>query len=213
MQETPREPPAGNDRESRAPRISPAATVLTLAAVAFAVIIGVTGPRLRDRVGSVQQDHPLGDLAAIAAMHESRAGADAAGGRERDAALARLPDLADATVGRRGAPDLSSAGWEPDDARNVELAPGILGTMVLYRGGASGGPLSVTMLPDRGNAVRYDGFGRAAPIAPGDEWLELLEDDSGAPARAAYALSDGRTLWLVLAGSRSEAAQVARLLK
>jgi hypothetical protein len=90
MQETPDGSLPRNDRESRAPRISPAATVLTLAAVAFAVLVGVTGPRLRDRVGSVQQDHPLGDLAAIAAMHEARAGADALGGRERDAALARL---------------------------------------------------------------------------------------------------------------------------
>ncbi len=213
MQETPDGSPPRNDRESRAPRISPAATALTLAAVAFAVIVGVTGPRLRDRVGSVQQDHPLGDLAAIAAMHESRAGADALGGRERDAALARLPDLAEATVGRRGAPDLSSAGWQPDDARNVELAPGVMGTMVLYRGNGSAAPLSVTMLPDRGQAVRYDGFGRAAPIAPGDEWLELLDDGSGEPPRAAYALADGRVLWLVLAGSRAEAARVARLLK
>ena len=213
MQETPDGSPPRNDRESRAPRISPAATALTLAAVAFAVIVGVTGPRLRDRVGSVQQDHPLGDLAAIAAMHESRAGADALGGRERDAALARLPDLAEATVGRRGAPDLSSAGWQPDDARNVELAPGVMGTMVLYRGDGSTAPLSVTMLPDRGQAVRYDGFGRAAPIAPGDEWLELLDDGSGEPPRAAYALADGRVLWLVLAGSRAEAARVARLLK
>lgn len=213
MQETPDGSLPRNDRESRAPRISPAATVLTLAAVAFAVLVGVTGPRLRDRVGSVQQDHPLGDLAAIAAMHEARAGADALGGRERDAALARLPDLAEATVGRRGAPDLSLAGWEPDDARNVELAPGVMGTMVLYRGNGSAERLSVTMLPDRGQAVRYDGFGRAAPIAPGDEWLELLEDGSGERPRAAYALADGRVLWLVLAGSRSEAAQVARLLK
>ena len=213
MQETPDGSPPRNDRESRAPRISPAATVLTLAAVAFAVLVGVTGPRLRDRVGSVQQDHPLGDLAAIAAMHEARAGADALGGRERDAALARLPDLAEATVGRRGAPDLSSAGWQPDDARNVELAPGVMGTMVLYRGDGSTAPLSVTMLPDRGQAVRYDGFGRAAPIAPGDEWLELLDDGSGETPRAAYALADGRVLWLVLAGSRAEAARVARLLK
>lgn len=213
MQEMHRETPAGNDRESRAPRISPAATALTLAAVAFAVLVGVTGPRLRDRVGSVQQDHPLGDLAAIAAMHEERAGADAAGGRERGAALARLPDLAESTVGRRGAPDLSAAGWTPDDARNVELAPGVMGTMVLYRGPSSAGPLSVTMLPDRGHAVRYDGFGRAAPIAPGDEWLELLEDDAGGRPRTAYALADGRVLWLVLAASRGEAAQVARLLK
>jgi len=213
MQETPDGSLPRNDRESRAPRISPAATVLTLAAVAFAVIIGVTGPRLRDRVGSVQQDHPLGDLAAIAAMHESRAGADALGGRERDAALARLPDLAEATVGRRGAPDLSAAGWQPDDARNVELAPGMMGTMVLYRGNGSAAPLSVTMLPDRGQAVRYDGFGRAAPIAPGDEWLELLDDGSGEAPRTAYALADGRVLWLVLAGGRAQAAQVARLLR
>lgn len=210
------EPPSiVRDRESRlrsAPaRMSPTATVLAVAAVAFAVAVGITGPRLRDRHGTAQQDTPIGDLAVIAAMHEERAMLDALGGRARESALARLPDLAERTVGRRDAPDLSKAGWHADDARNVELAPGILGTMVLYRSEEGDGTLSVVMLPDRGQVIRYDGFGRAMPLAPGDEWAESVAEDGS--TRTAYAFADGHVLWLVLADRRSAIGAVARLLR
>lgn len=191
--------------------MSPVATTLALAAVAFAVVVGITGPRLRDRHGTSQQDTPVGDLAVIAAMHEERAMLDALGGRARESALARLPDLAGQTIGRRDAPDLSKAGWHADDARNVELAPGILGTMVLYRSEEGDGTLSVVMLPDRGQVIRYDGFGRAMPLAPGDEWAESVAEDGG--TRTAYALADGHVLWLVLADRRSAIGAVARLLR
>lgn len=206
--------PNGRDREPPCPaaaRISPLATALALAAVGFAVVVGVTGPRLRDRHGTAQQDTPVGDLAVIAAMHEERAALDAVGGRSRDSALARLPDLAEQTVGRRGAPDLAAAGWHAEDARNVELAPGLLGTMVLYADEDGDGTLSVVMLPDLGQVIRHDGFGRAMPLAPGDEWMESVTEDG--TRRIAYALADGRVLWLVLAERRSAIGAVARLLR
>jgi hypothetical protein len=95
----------------------------------------------------------------------------------------------------------------------VELAPQVLGTMVIYRNAAGTDALSVTMLPDDGRAVRYDGFGRAVPLAPGDEWLEALTDDEGDRARTAFAFADGRILWLVLAENRAAVAGVAKLLK
>lgn len=200
--------------QQSAPRsISPLATFLTLAAVAFAMVVGMTAPRLRDRHGSPQQDLPLGDLAAIAAIHESRAQSDAAAGRERERAIDALPELTAATVGTRAAPDLGPAGWTLDDARNVELSPGRLGTMLLFRSGDRDGRLSVTLLPDDGRAVRLDGFGRAAPLAPGDEWLERLEPADSGPERVAWALADGRVLWLVLAERDADLARVAPLLK
>lgn len=205
------------DRESargtRSVAISPLATFLTLAAVAFAVVVGMTAPRLRDRHGSPQQDQPLGDLAAIAAIHESRAAQDAAGGRSRERAIEALAELTASTVGTRDAPDLAAAGWTLDDVRNVELAPGRLGTMLLFRADRTEARLSVTLLADDGHAVRLDGFGRAAPIAPGQEWLERLEPDDGGPPRVAWALADGRVLWLVLADRDSDVARVAPLLK
>ena len=68
MQETP------DDRESPTPqhrtKVSPLAIGLTFATVIFAVVIGLTGPRLRERHGTTQQDLPIGDLATYAAMHE-----------------------------------------------------------------------------------------------------------------------------------------------
>lgn len=206
--------PKADDREPQeraAVRMSLPATALALAAVGFAVVVGVTGPRLRDRHGTTQQDTPIGDIAVIAAMHEERAAIDAMGGRSRESALARLPDLAEQTVGRRGAPDLAAAGWHAEDARNVELAPGILGTMVLYAGEDGDETLSVVMLPDRGQVIRYDGFGRGVPLAPGDEWMEAVAEDGG--RRIAYGLADGRVLWLVLAERRAAIGAVARLLR
>ena len=200
--------------QQSAPRsISPLATFLTLAAVAFAMVVGMTAPRLRDRHGSPQQDLPLGDLAAIAAMHEARAASDAAAGRERERAIDALPELTAATVGTRAAPDLEPGGWTLDDARNVELSPGRLGTMLLFRSPDRDGRLSVTLMPDDGRAVRLDGFGRAAPLAPGDEWLERLEPGDSGPSRLAWALADGRVLWLVLAERDADVAGVAPLLK
>ena len=212
MQETP------DDRElptpQRGTRVSPIAVGLTCAVVIFAVVIGLTGPRLRERQGTTQQDLPIGDLATIASMHEMRATADIAEGRDRDAALAKLPELVREALGPREtlAPDLSSAGWIPDDARNVELAPGVLGTMVLYRNHETNAVLSAIMLPDDGRTVRFDGFGRAIPIAPGDEWLQVLAEDETGHTRTAYALSDGRILWLVLGNSQPAIARIAKLL-
>ena len=194
-------------------RISPLAVALTLGAAAFAVTLGITGPRLRGRDGSGPAYVRIGDLATIAAMHEARAAQDAAGGRARRDALAQLPALAQETVGRAAGADLEPAGWIPDDVRNVELAPGVHGTMVLYRHEDSDATLSVTMLPDDGRAAHPDGFGRTVPLAPGDEWLEAVADDAGSRAHVAYALADGQVLWLVLADRRSTLVPVAKLLK
>ncbi len=233
MQETP------DDREFLTPKhgtkVSPIAIGLTFAMVIFAVVIGLTGPRLRERQGTTQQDLPIGDLATIAAMHELRAITDIAEGRDREAALAKLPELMREALGARGtrvpassitstttvagsteptpAPDLSPAGWFADDARNVELAPGVLGTMVLYRNHETNAILSVIMLPDDGRTVRFDGFGQAIPIAPGDEWLQVLAADESGNARTAYALSDGRILWLALGNGKPAVARIAKLLK
>jgi len=196
---------------TRTPPISPLATGLTLACVAFAVVVGITGPRLRDRHGSHQQDHPLAEVALVAALHERRAEQDAERGRERDAALGRLPSMLAEVVGR-GAPNLSPAGLVPLDARIVELAPGLRGVMVPYGTPQAGTVATVTLMPDRGDVVRLDGFGRALPLAPGVEWLEPVSDGDLAE-RTAWAMADGRTLWLVLADNRADVAAVARLLR
>jgi hypothetical protein len=201
-------------QETTPPRqasISPLATGLTLACVAFAVVLGITGPRLRDRHGSVQQDHPLADVATVAALHERRAERDAELGRGREAALERLPALLEEAAGR-DAPDLSAAGLEPVDARIAELAPGLRGVMIAYGTPDAGTVLTLTMLPDLGDVVRLDGFGRALPLAPGEEWIDVVADE-GLPGRTAWAMADGRTLWLVLAGDRADVAAVARLLR
>lgn len=196
---------------TRTSSISPLATALTLACVAFAVVLGITGPRLRDRHGSHQQDHPLAEVALVAALHERRAEQDAERGRERDAALDRLPSML-AEVAGRSAPDLSPAGLSPIDARIVELAPALRGVMVSYGSPEAATAATVVLMPDRGDVVRLDGFGRALPLAPGDEWLETVSDE-GLPGRTAWAMADGRTLWLVLADDRADVAAVARHLR
>ncbi len=153
MQETP------DDRESPTPqhrtKVSLVAIGLTLAMVIFAVVIGLTGPRLRERQGTTQQDLPIGDLATIAAMHEMLAATDFARGRDHEAALAKLPELMREALGARAtsAPDLSAVGWSADDARNVELAPGVLGTMVLYKNHETNAMLSVIMISDDGRPL------------------------------------------------------------
>jgi len=74
------------------------------------------------------------------------------------------------------------------------------------------------MLPDDGRTVLLDGFGRAMPIAPGQEWIDaVIADDSTAAAsnagpRIAYAFADGTVLWLVLADDRGTLASIARHL-
>lgn len=215
-EETTSTPPSAREPAHTPPpvRISPLATALTLAVVGFAIVIGITGPRLRDRQGPAQPELPLGELATIAAMHEARALSDIMEGRSREAALAKIPELIKlAALDKQPmtAADLSTAGWMLEDARNAELAPGVTGTMVLYRHEDSGATLSVVMLPDQGRAVRFDGFGRAVALAPGDEWLETVAEDFR--GRTAYALADGRILWLVLAERPSALTPVAKLLR
>ena len=71
---------------------------------------------------------------------------------------------------------------------------------------------------NRRGAVRLDGFGRAVPLAPGDEWIDAVVDDesaiagSAAGARVAYAFADGHVLWIVLAEDRRTIRAVARRL-
>jgi hypothetical protein len=214
MSETIPEQRVGADGHSRTgPRPSPAATVLALGAVAFAVAVGVSGPRLADRTGSAQQDPAVGELAEMAARYEERIAFDLARAAGGEGGLALVGALSAATVGERAAVDLQPAGWAADDAHNVELLPGLMGTMVRYEGEEPGTWLSVTMLPDDGRAVRYDGFGQARPLAPGQEWLGSARAGTGAPERVAYAFADGRILWIVLAPSRRELQPVAGLLR
>ena len=198
--------------------ISPVATILTLLSVALAVATGIAAPRLRDRHASAQQEATIDELATVAAMHESRALLDMSRGRARDAALALIDEIARETVGRETCADLAEAGLRPIDARIVELAPDIRGAMVVYGTDEGDRTVSVTMLPDRGAAVRLDGFGRAVPLAPGDEWLDAVVDAESAVAgstagpRVAYAFADGRVLWIVLAEDRRTIRAVARRL-
>lgn len=205
----------GRERRAalRAVRASPAAVALTLAAVTCAVLLGILGPRLRDRTGSVQGDPGLDELAAIAARYEEQMGLEAPFGEAQSSALPRVRELSASTVGERAAPDLSKAGWTAQDARNVELAPGTFATLVTYAGEDPGRALAVAMLRDTGHAVRHDGFGRAVPLAPGSEWTGEARAGSGARERAAYAHADGRILWIVLADRPADLPAVARLLE
>ncbi len=200
-------------RERHSPKISALAVGLTIAAVGVAILMGVAGPRLRERHGSTQQELPVGELASIAALHESQAAYDILNGRSREAALERMDALAAETIGRATAPDFSAAGFDPDDARIVELAPNVHALMVIYRGREDDEILTVAMLPDDGRVVRYDGFGRALPFPPGDEWIETMLDEHGAPRRTAYATSDGRVFWLLLASGRPTLARTAPMLR
>ena len=205
----------GRERRAQAGavRASPLAVALTIAAVGGAVLLGVFGPRLRDRTGSVQQDPGIGELAELAARYEEQMGLEAPFGGDRASALPRMRELTAATVGGRDAPDLSRAGWTPLDVRNVELAPGTFATMVTYAGEDQGRELAVAMLEDTGRAVRHDGFGRAVPLAPGQEWTGDARAGSGARDRSAWAFADGRVLWIVLADRPSDLPAVARILE
>lgn len=190
-------------------RSSPVAVALTVLAIGFAVVVGATGPRLRERQGSIQQDLPVGELAAAAMLHEARSAQDIRAGRSRAAALDRMDALAMDTLGRP-MPDLGDAGFIPEDARIVELAPDLHALMVVYRSDASADVASVAIVPDEGRIVRLDGFGRALPLAPGDEWEESVADDRER-GRVAWAVSDGRLLHLVLAPDRAALVRIAPL--
>ncbi|MFO0961610.1 MAG: hypothetical protein U0625_01750 [Phycisphaerales bacterium] len=214
FQHTP--PPARREprRDARhGARISPVAVGLTLAAVAFAVMLGVKGPRLRERHGSTQQDLPVGELATMAALHEAQAAYDILNGRSREAALDRMDQLAAETIGHATAPDFTSIGYDADDARIVEIAPSVHALMVLYRNREDDEILTVAMLPDDGRVVRYDGFGRALPFPPGDEWFEVLADEQGGSRRAAFATSDGRIFWLLLGNGPQALSKAAAKLR
>lgn len=51
-------------------RISSTAMMLTGAAIVAAMIVGLTGPRLRDRHGTLLQETPIGELAYMAELQE-----------------------------------------------------------------------------------------------------------------------------------------------
>ncbi len=191
--------------------VSPVAVALSVIAIGVAVAIGVTGPRLRERQASTQQDLPVGEVAVAVARHQMQSAIDLREGRSAAAALERMDRLATDTMGHP-MPDLSEAGYAPEDARIVELGPDMHALMVVYRDAAAGDVASVVLLPDDGRVVRLDGFGRALPLAPGDEWDEALTDDRGDPAGAAWATTDGRVLHVLLARDRAVLARLAPMV-
>ncbi|MFO0782975.1 MAG: hypothetical protein U0636_04765 [Phycisphaerales bacterium] len=190
-------------------RVSPAAVLATLAAVVAAVVIGMTGPHLRDRAGGAQQDQPIGELAIMAELNEAQAAYDQAHGRSQEVTPDRTSALAAEVLGHPAlVPDLTAHGYQLRDARVVPLSTDLRALALLYRPEHGAGALSVFMMPDHGRIVRFDGFGRALPLAPGEEWAGSGIERNGRP-RTVYAATDGGTLWMVTAATPDDVIRVA----
>ncbi len=99
-------------------QISPTAVLLTGAAVVAAMIIGLTGPRLRDRHGTGVEELPIGELAYMAELLEARQAFEVAHARAKPAAVeeaqagAEGGDQADPEENAEGAAD--APGQTPD---------------------------------------------------------------------------------------------------
>lgn len=209
----------------RRTQISPTAVLLTGAAVIASMIIGLTGPKLRDRHGSAQQELPVGELAYGAEVQalqqeflaenaralpagpaDEYAPKDAAADRPpaQPADSDRIAKITQAGLGRQvSAPDLSKLGFEPLDARIVQLAPSTRALAVLYERKRANDPRATTItlfvVPEVERIVRLDGFGRALPFAPGDEWASSGLLERSGPASTIYATADADLLWLLVA--------------
>jgi hypothetical protein len=218
----------------RRTQISPTAVLLTGAAVIASMIIGLTGPKLRDRHCGAQQELPVGELAYGAEVQALQqeflaenaralpAGPADTAPNSDDSASPSAPDttadrppsqpadaqrIAKITLAALGravsAPDLSKTGFQPVDARIAQLAPGTRALAVLYeRVRASDGrstTVTIFVVPDVERIVRFDGFGRALPFAPGDEWASSGLLERTGPASTIYATADHDLLWLLVA--------------
>lgn len=197
--------------------ISPTAVLLTGAAVIASMIIGLTGPRLRDRHGSVQQEFPVGELGYLAEVQEAKQafavlrGGEPAGAPNDE----RVATLTREAFGRSFAvPDLTSMGFQAKDARIADLAPAVRTLSILYEGTGERRDqlLSLFAMPDIGRMVRFDGFGSAVPFAPGDEWISLGTQMRDGPRRALYATVDHDTVWMLVAPTARDVVAAAPLL-
>jgi hypothetical protein len=201
------------DGGGHAPRISPSAVFLTAAAVVAAMVVGLAGPRLRDRHGSAQQELPIGELAYAAEYREAQQAFDVArralGGTSSEEIGAKARQVFGQEV---LAPDLSAAGLVLRDARVVELAPDSRALALLHRRAQGDGTVTLYGLRDEGRFVRLDGFGRAPPLAPGDEWIGLGQAERDGPPRVIYAVTDGSVLWLMLAPDAETVVRLAGAL-
>lgn len=181
-------------------RISPMAVALTAAAVVLAMVVGLTGPRLRDRHASSQQEMPIGELAFAAEHREAQQAFDVARRSAAPVTPERLETLSREVFDEAHlAPNLSARGFDLLDARVVELAPGTRALALFHRARQGDGVVTLYGVRDAGRFVRHDGFGRALPLAPGDEWASSGLADRDGPPRVLYAVTDGSTLWLMLA--------------
>lgn len=181
-------------------RISPMAVALTAAAVVLAMVVGLTGPRLRDRHASSQQELPIGELAFAAEHREAQQAFDVARRNAAPVTPERLETLSREVFDEPHlAPNLSARGFDLLDARVVELAPGTRALALFHRAQKGDGVVTLYGVRDAGRFVRHDGFGRALPLAPGDEWASSGLAERDGPPRVLYAVTDGSTLWLMLA--------------
>lgn len=181
-------------------RISPMAVALTAAAVVLAMVVGLTGPRLRDRHASSQQEMPIGELAFAAEHREAQQAFDVARRSAAPVTPERLETLSREVFDEPHlAPSLSARGFDLLDARVVELTPGTRALALFHRAKKGDGVVTLYGVRDAGRFVRHDGFGRALPLAPGDEWASSGLAERDGPPRVLYAVTDGSTLWLMLA--------------
>jgi hypothetical protein len=192
----------GTDLHSRARRgqISPTAVLLTGAALVLAVVLGLYGPRLRDRHASMQQELPVGELAYAAEYREAQQAFDVARKSALPVTNDRVAALAEEALGHAVLPpNLAAEGFSLRDARVVELAPDNKALALFHKRDQGDGVVSLFGLKDNGRFIRFDGFGSALPLAPGDEWVSNGLAERDGPARVIYAVTDGEMMWIMLA--------------
>ncbi|MBL9141369.1 MAG: hypothetical protein JNK53_05830 [Phycisphaerae bacterium] len=198
------------DESPRRTTVSPTAVLLTGAAVVAAVVLGLMGPRLRDRHGSSQQELPVGELAYTAEHREAQQAFDVARKQSLPVSDDRLATLSHEVFGHVVlAPNLAAEGFALRDARVVELAPDNKALALFHKREKGEGMVTLFGLKDEGRFIRFDGFGSALPLAPGDEWVSggLAERDG--PPRIIYAVTDGSMLWLMLASDARTVVELA----
>jgi hypothetical protein len=195
-------------RGSPPARASLPAVLLTLLAVAGAVVFGIYGPPVAGRSG-LGGAVPLGDLVdatadgigkAIASDFRSRDETDlvpeeARGTVQRQLGRStRIPDLRDWGYGLRQVVPLSM----PNAA--------FQGVGVLYRNRSARSVkwLMLVLVPDEGRYLTFDSLGRPHPMTPDTAFEGELPDQAGGPT-SVLAWSDGHLLHLACVDDEDEA--------
>ena len=195
-------------RESRPVRASLPAVLLTLLAVAGAIVFGIYGPPVAGRSG-LGGAVPVGEVVDAVAEHVVQAiQADRGSQETTDLALEEARGLLQRHLGRPArAPDLTEVGYGLRQVMPLSV-PGAAyrAAGLLYRGqGEQQGRWAMLLLcADDGQYLTFDSLGRPHPMVPDTTFDGELAAHEDAPT-AALVWTDGRLLHVACVEDDDEA--------